>query len=582
MVSCWGGYVFVLNMIALHAMTLVVLGRFTKKLYMSYSLFYMIGTLLAMQVPVVGLTPLKSLEQLGAAAIFVGFQVLMFCEVHIKKQKLSRANAMVYRAKVCFLALCVCIACIVLFTPSGFFGPISSRVRALFVKHTKTGNPLVDSVAEHQPARANAYFQYLQTYCFLAPIGFLVSLVYFGDVPSFSVVYGITAYFFSHKMMRLILLMAPVASILGGIAIGRFIAWSFDQFQEKNDDSTVGNKANSMKNDETKGKKKKKKQAIESEEKVELQNLVAADVKLLKKLIAVILMAVTYISLDRFYYKSWKIALPLSNPSIIQVGRDKEGRIVKIDDYREAYWWLRDNTPQDSRILAWWDYGYQLTSIANRTTLADGNTWNHEHIALLARILTGHADKAYDITRHLADYVLVWSGGGGDDVAKSPHLARIANSVYRGMCTDPVCSNFGIVMGADGRRSPSKQMKESLVYNLVMNKFGDVEVDEDHFQEVFMSRYGKVRIYRVINPDLESKAWVANPANRKCDVPGSWFCPGQYPPALAPYLEEATTFVQREHFNSKDKDKEYQKAYFEGLESMRKKKQNREYSEVEL
>lgn len=580
--SCWGGYVFVLNMVALHAMTLVVLGRFTKKLYLSYSLFYMIGTLLAMQVPVVGLTPLKSLEQLGAAVIFLGFQVLMFCEVHIKKQQMSRANAMMYRAKVGFLALCVCITCILFFTPSGFFGPISSRVRALFVKHTKTGNPLVDSVAEHQPARANAYFQYLQTYCFLAPIGFLVSLMYFGDVPSFSIVYGITAYFFSHKMMRLILLMAPVASILGGIAIGRFVAWSVDQFQEKNEDSTVCNEVISIKNDEPKSKKKKKKQAIEMEEKDELQNTVAADVKLLKKLIAVILMAVTYIVLDRFYYKSWKIALPLSNPSIIQVGRDKEGRIVKIDDYREAYWWLRDNTPQDSRILAWWDYGYQLTSIANRTSLADGNTWNHEHIALLARILTGHADKAYDITRHLADYVLVWSGGGGDDVAKSPHLARIANSVYRGMCTDPVCSNFGIVMGQDGRRSPSKQMKESLVYNLVMNQFGDAEVNEDHFQEVFMSRYGKVRIYRVVNPDLESKAWVSNPANRKCDVPGSWFCPGQYPPALAPYLEEATTFVQREHFSNKDKDKEYQKAYFEGLESMRKRKQNREHSQAEL
>jgi hypothetical protein len=47
-------------------------------------------------------------------------------------------------------------------------------------------------------------------------------------------------------------------------------------------------------------------------------------------------------------------------------------------------------------------------------------------------------------------------------------------------------------------------------------------------------------------------------------------------------LEEATTFTQREHFNSKDKDKEYQQAYFEGLESMRQKKKNRGYSEPDL
>ena len=31
-------------------------------------------------------------------------------------------------------------------------------------------------------------------------------------------------------------------------------------------------------------------------------------------------------------------------------------------------------------VLAWWDYGYQITGIAKRTSVADGNTWNHEHI----------------------------------------------------------------------------------------------------------------------------------------------------------------------------------------------------------
>jgi len=29
-----------------------------------------------------------------------------------------------------------------------------------------------------------------------------------------------------------------------------------------------------------------------------------------------------------------------------------------IDDYREAYYWLKQNTPSDSNIMSWWDYGY--------------------------------------------------------------------------------------------------------------------------------------------------------------------------------------------------------------------------------
>ena len=148
-----------------------------------------------------------------------------------------------------------------------------------------------------------------------------------------------------------------------------------------------------------------------------------------------------------FYKFSYAVAEQLSNPTIIMKARTHDGQIVKIDDYREAYWWLRDNTPEDARIMAWWDYGYQIAGISNRTTIADGNTWNHEHIALLGKALTTNMEEGYQIARHLADYVLVWAGGGGDDLAKSPHLSRIANSVYRDHCPgDPTCHAFGFLV----------------------------------------------------------------------------------------------------------------------------------------
>jgi len=57
--------------------------------------------------------------------------------------------------------------------------------------------------------------------------------------------------------------------------------------------------------------------------------------------------------------------------------------------------------------MAWWDYGYQITGVGNRTTIADGNTWNHEHLALLGKCLVSEEEKSYKIVRHLADYVLV-------------------------------------------------------------------------------------------------------------------------------------------------------------------------------
>jgi dolichyl-diphosphooligosaccharide--protein glycosyltransferase len=66
MVSSWGGYVFIINMIPLHAFALIVMGRFSTRLYISYSTFYIIGTLASMQIPFVGFLPLRSSEHMAA------------------------------------------------------------------------------------------------------------------------------------------------------------------------------------------------------------------------------------------------------------------------------------------------------------------------------------------------------------------------------------------------------------------------------------------------------------------------------------------------------------------------------------
>lgn len=37
--------------------------------------------------------------------------------------------------------------------------------------------------------------------------------------------------------------------------------------------------------------------------------------------------------------------------------------------------------------MSWWDYGYQITSMANRTVLVDNNTWNNTHISRVGYVL---------------------------------------------------------------------------------------------------------------------------------------------------------------------------------------------------
>ena len=107
-------------------------------------------------------------------------------------------------------------------------------------------------------------------------------------------------------------------------------------------------------------------------------------------------------------------------------------------------------------------------------------------------------------------------------------------------------------------------MRKSLLYNLhAHNTRPGVRVDPAFFEEAYTTKYGLVRIFKVTNVSQESKDWCADPQNRICDAPGSWYCEGQYPPApeIQALLAKRRDFGQLEDFNNKNKDEEYYKAY---------------------
>jgi dolichyl-diphosphooligosaccharide--protein glycosyltransferase len=472
MVAAWGGYIFVINLVGIHALFLLVFQKLPwTKLYKSYTSFYVVGTFLAMQVPVVNWAPLRSLEQLGPCGVFLGMQVLqLMCVLERRYPRVNR-----WRVRGLVIALCLVLAGPIVFFlyGQGYFGPLSSRVRGLFVAHTKTGNPLVDSVAEHQAASPEAYYKYLYEVATIAPFGLAIVVLY-ACTPSssFLILYGAVAYFFSHKMVRLIILTAPIASVLGGIFLGYLWAWMvgaifgddrpsleglFMGDDEEEEPPMIEAKLEPAVPKKKGGKGKKKQPTVKAsandDTPIPDENQEPPEkksdplwVRAIRLGVSVWIIRQMIPTAEEFHSQAHAMAQGISHPTIISKARLNTGEEVLIDDYRQAYLWLRDNTPEDARIMAWWDYGYQITGIANRTTIADGNTWNHEHIALLGRIFTSPEKEGHRITRHLADYVLVWAGGGGDDLAKSPHLIRIANSVYRGMCQEPTCRTFGMMV----------------------------------------------------------------------------------------------------------------------------------------
>mmetsp|Transcript_29191 Transcript_29191/g.63351 ORF Transcript_29191/g.63351 Transcript_29191/m.63351 type:complete len:855 (-) Transcript_29191:221-2785(-) len=659
LVATWGGYVYAVNMIALHCLVLFLLGQDAKKLHHAYSLFFLVGTAPSLLIPVVNYAPLRSLEQIAPLGLFIFLQLLEVCRLVGKWRNMDDKQFVSFRWTVFLSTGALLSAVAALLFQMGYFAPLSARVRGLFIAHTRTGNPLVDSVAEHQATHRRSYWRFLHNACFMGPLGgcFLLMRRPIEPAKSFLLLCGVVTYHFSFKMNRLLLLLAPPASALGGIAYDALVDILFThliggkrgQARERKTripaetpvaadtatnptvnrsaaaaaaaDGRSESKGSTLSDSKSKSKGKTKNgsdagsqekpqdeiqkesqkskdrkspptsgaktdQAKEASQPVQepqpgnstssktyqgplgglpeefSESLAEAGKDLAETAKAflretpnvrvaatTLLGMVLYYMASEFWFYSHRIAVPMSSPVIVYA--DKHGEIV--DDYRETYGWIRNNTPEDARIMAWWDYGYQINGLANRTTIADGNTWNHEHIATLGRCLVSPEEEAHGLLRHLADYVLVWAGGGGDDIAKSPHMARIASSVYRQVCPDdPKCTTFKF--NEDGE--PSEAMSASLLWKLSQHKLqpleeGGVVANPSLFSEVYTSKRGLVRVFRVENLSVESKEWVADPANRKCDAPGSWYCQGQYPPAFAEIIRDRQAFKQLEDFNSK-------------------------------
>jgi dolichyl-diphosphooligosaccharide--protein glycosyltransferase len=106
--------------------------------------------------------------------------------------------------------------------------------------------------------------------------------------------------------------------------------------------------------------------------------------------------------------------------------------------------WLKTNTHEDAKILSWWDYGYWIETLADRTTYADNATLDSQIIKKIAQMYYSSPDDAWkELVAIDADYVLIWVtaekvlssnqvpmylvGIGGGDESKRVYLANIAD-----------------------------------------------------------------------------------------------------------------------------------------------------------
>ncbi|KAF7548452.1 hypothetical protein G7046_g8671 [Stylonectria norvegica] len=420
MVASWGGYAFITCLLPMHAFVLVCMGRYSTRLYVSYTTWYALGTLASMQIPFVGFLPVKTSEHMPALGIFGFLQLVGF--IQYIRSAISGKQFQTFVVTILAATFGLGLAGLVALTSLGYVAPWSGRFYSLWdTSYAKIHIPIIASVSEHQPTAWPAFFFDLNMLIWLFPAGVYLCFQNLKDEHVFIVVYALFGSYFAGVMVRLMLTLTPVVCVAAAMAVSQILDayLVLDQPipEEEQIDTTDGT-----------SKKATKQSGLRSMEKpvVGIFNNLSKSI-VTGSMTIYLLMFVTHCT--------WVTSNAYSSPSVVLASRMPDGSQHIIDDYREAYQWLRQNTKEDAKIMSWWDYGYQIGGMADRPTLVDNNTWNNTHIATVGKAMSSSEEVSYPIMRqHEVDYVLIVFGGllgySGDDINKFLWMVRIAEGIW--------------------------------------------------------------------------------------------------------------------------------------------------------
>ena len=429
-----------------------------------------------MQIPFVGFQPIRTSEHMAAAGTFALIQAYAF--LTYLKSKLSKTQFKQFFLLAILLVAAIVFVCVVALTYGGYVAPWSGRFYSLWdTGYAKIHIPIITSVSEHQPTTWTSFFFDLHILVAVFPAGVWFCIKDINDERVFIVLYAVFATYFAGVMVRLILTLTPCVCVLAAIAFSK----TFDYYLY-DETLTQPNAASQSSMQESEQSKKlydkaDNKTTSTSFTNKRSSNTVDTGVNSNLKFIVIVFLTVLLVLFSA--HCTWVTSNAYSSPSIVLATYSESGSRQIIDDYREAYYWLRKNTDDDARIMSWWDYGYQIAGMANRTTLVDNNTWNNSHIAMVGKAMSSNESEAYKIMRDLdVDYVLVIFGGligySGDDINKFLWMVRIAEGEH------PKDIREGDYFTEQGEfrvdAGGSKTLLNCLMYKLSYFRFGEVQV----------------------------------------------------------------------------------------------------------
>jgi dolichyl-diphosphooligosaccharide--protein glycosyltransferase len=272
----------------------------------------------------------------------------------------------------------------------GFVGGISVRYLSVIAPWARSGNALVQSVAEQSYPTGQDYFT---SYVLLLSFGVAGALVAFRrrSIPMvYALVIGLTGLYFSAAFSRLLVYSSIALGLLGGIGFAE-LAFAL------------------VKPSTTPLVKKKPVYTTRNEMKVVFSVAVIA---------LIVIPAGTYWIPNPINCTASAAVFCDQSPADSGVSLTNGATTFTrspFNDWISTLNWIRQATPTNAVIISWWDYGYWITVMGNRTSAADNSTINGTRIAQIGRMFMSNATAAAAIARQIGGdrptYVLLFVTG---------------------------------------------------------------------------------------------------------------------------------------------------------------------------
>ena len=107
--------------------------------------------------------------------------------------------------------------------------------------------------------------------------------------------------------------------------------------------------------------------------------------------VIIILLMVPMVYPEKLNWSNNNVGLPIS---ILHSATKYD---ISTNDWLDAMRWVNENTPKDAVIASWWDYGYWISTLGERKTLADNATLIDWQIRKIASTFLSTPDDAWQI-----------------------------------------------------------------------------------------------------------------------------------------------------------------------------------------